>query len=115
MTPANITNITALAIYKGAKWEHTLTFYQTGTTDPVDLSSLTFVLTFRHPTTKAFLFNGSATLTTDGTDGKVTLLATSAQTDALPLGPIRAGMRDNEDNAYMEGVLNVEYFSPDPD
>ena len=114
MTPADITGEEDLNLYQGAKWEHTLTFYQTGTTTPVDLSGKTFVLTFKRHPNKALLFHGSATLTTDGTDGKVTVLVTGAQSDALSIGPIYCGMRDNLNNPYMEGLIKVKYFAPDP-
>jgi len=114
MTPADITGKKALAIYQGAKWSHTLTVLQSGTTTPENLSGLTFTLDFKSHPRKALLFSGVAALLTDGTDGKITVLATAAQTDALALGEVWVGLRDQYNNAYLVGVLPVKYFPPDP-
>ena len=114
MTPADITGNASLAIYQGAKWEHVITFTETNGGAALDRTGYTFSLEFFHPTRKTLLFEGSAELTTDGSDGKVTLLATAAQTDDLSLGQVWVGLRDHLNNPYMVGILNVKYFPNDP-
>ena len=114
MTPVNITGIPDLAIYQGARWYHTLTLLQTGTTTPVDLSGKTFALEFRHPSRDTLLFSGAIAFVTDGTDGKITVLATAAQTNTLTKGKVRCGMRDNLNDPYLEGEIAVLPFTPDP-
>ena len=114
MTPANITGNNDLAIYQGARWYHTFTFLQTGTTDPVNLTGKTFVIEFRHPSRDTLLFSGVAAFVTDGTDGKITVLATAAQTNTLTKGKVRCGMRDNLNDPYFEGEIPVLPFTPDP-
>lgn len=102
-------------IYKGARWEHTLTFKETGTGTPIDLTGRTpFVLTIKKARTDETLFNGTATVTTPAS-GVVVVLITSAQSDTLSEGAqVRYGLRDAQNNPYMVGLLNVKYFAPEP-
>lgn len=116
MTPANITNEASLAVFKGAKWEHTLTFIDNETGDPLDLTGLgPFVIAFKDERTKALKFYGSAAVDNDPTTGVVVVSATAEQTNTLTLGKVRCGLRDAQNNPYMEGVIPVEFFTPDID
>ena len=114
MTPVDISNVEELAIYQGAKWEHVLNFTQTAGGDPVVLTGKTFVITVKKTNAaKTLLFHGTATVT-DAENGQVTVSFDAADTDALSIGQVHVGMRDNLNAPYMEGTLPVKYFTPDP-
>jgi len=110
MTPG----ILDVPIYKKARFQHTLTFYQGETDNVVDLTGLTpFVCVLSHIKTNAIL----ATLTvteTDLTGGQITITATAAQTSELTLGPVRIGLRDVNNDPYIACTLQVVPFAPDP-
>lgn len=115
MTPADISYLPELAIYQGAEWSHTLTFTQTSGGAPVDLSGRTFSLIARkNDAAKTLLFAGTAALLSDGLDGKVTIRFTGSQTDTLALGQASIGLRDDQNQAYLQGLVPVKYFAPDP-
>jgi hypothetical protein len=113
MTPATI-KPSDLPIYKGARWSHTFTFLQAGTDAPVDLTDLgPFALTFKREAGDTLLVHGSVTID-DAEAGKLAVLLTGAQTDALPLGKVRIGLRDRLNNPYAQGFCDVLFFAPDP-
>lgn len=114
MTPADITGNADFTIYKGAKWEHTLTFTETATGDPLDLTDLdTFVITLSNPNSNTVLANGTV-VNTNLAGGIITVSFTAAQTLALALGSVRIGLRDALNNAYIVGIVAVKPFSPTP-
>ena len=101
-------------IYKGAKYEHTLTFYVKGTATPVNLTGLgPFVCTVSHPKRDTIL----ATFTVTETNlaaGQITVTGLPAQTDELDEGTVRLGIRDVQGNPYVANSVPVLFFSPDP-
>jgi hypothetical protein len=111
MTPA----VFNFDIYKGAKWEHTLTFKVSGTTTPINLSGLgPFVFTVTKPNTDTPIFDATITSNYDAT-GVMTVTIPSSLTDSLFVSQqVRYGLRDAQNNPYMVGVLTVKYFSPNP-
>lgn len=114
MTPANFTDAEeALAVYRNARWAHTLTFTDSAG-DPVNLTGyLPFVMTFKHPTTGAFRFNATIDSTNAAT-GVLVVSALASQTETLGLGKVRLGLRDNANNPWGEGVVLVMKFTPNP-
>jgi hypothetical protein len=113
MTPATI-RPDDMPIFKGGRWSHTLTFLQTGSDAPVNLTGLgPFVLTFKRETGDTLLLQGSTTIA-DAAAGKLDVLLTGAQTKTLPLGKVRMGLRDNLNNPYAQGFCNVLFFAPEP-
>lgn len=110
MTPAT----TPLPIYKGAKFEHILTFYQGDTDDLLNLTGLgNFVATISHPVRDEVLVTLTVTSAYNAT-GTITITATAAQTDLLKLGTARLGVRDVNNNPYVASVCPVLFFSPNP-
>jgi hypothetical protein len=100
-------------IYRGAKWQHVLEM-QSPDGSPLNLTGLgPFVLEFERGNGSSL---GSATCTVDADPetGFVTVLLTAAQTLALPLGDIHAGMRDASNNPYFQGTIPVRDFTPTP-
>lgn len=102
-------------IYKGAKWSHTFRFLQSGTITPINLDGLTpMVFTVKKPNTDETMFNATVVVATPSS-GVAVVTISSAQSDLLPIGAkVRYGLRDNLDNPYMVGVLDVKYFAPEP-
>ena len=113
MTPGLLTT----PIFPGAKWEHTLTFRQSGTATPVNLTGLTpLVMQFRN-TAGAIIASATVTVVGDApANGQVVVLLTAAQTNTFPLGTgtVNAGIRDALNNPYAQGTLDVKPFTPDP-
>lgn len=112
MTPG----ILNIPIYKGAKWEHTLTFKQRGANTAVDLTGLTpLVMQFRNVISRAIIATATVTVTTPSS-GVAVVLLTSDQTSRFPLGvgTVTAGIRDALNNPYAEGTLDVRAFTPTP-
>ena len=111
MTPGLLTT----PIFQGAKWEHTLTFRQSGTATPVNLTGLTpLVMQFRN-TAGAIIASATVTVATPS-NGVAVVLLTAAQTEKFPLGTgtVLAGIRDALNNPYAQGTLDVKPFTPDP-
>lgn len=107
MTPAT----TPLPIYKGAKFEHTLTFYESDSDTLIDLSGLEpFSAVISHPIRDEVLITLGVTIDAP-LSGTMVLTATSAQTDSLKLGTVRLGLRDSEGNPYLSSVCPVLFFS----
>jgi hypothetical protein len=102
-------------IYKGAKWSYTFSFLQSGTTTPVNLSgSVPMVFTVKKPNTDETIFNATVTVATPA-NGVAVVTISGAQSDLLPVGAkVRYGLRDNLNNPYMVGFLEVKYFAPEP-
>ena len=99
-----------VAINRGTKFEHTLTFFQGQTDDPVDLTGLApFVCTLANPRTKELLAELTVT-DTDIANGQITITASEEQTAALPLGPVVLGLRDALGNPYLKDTIQVEFF-----
>ena len=107
MTPAT----TPLPVYKGARFEHELAFFQGDTDTPLNLTGLgDFVATFSHPARDEVL----VTLTVTGpydANGIITITATAAQTDTLKLGSVRLAIKDANDDPYVASVCPVLFFS----
>lgn len=102
-------------IFQGAKWEHTLTFRQSGTATPVNLTGLTpLVMEFRN-SAGSLLASAAVTVATPSS-GVAVVLLTAAQTNTFPLGTgtVNAGIRDALNNPYAQGALDVKPFTPDP-
>jgi hypothetical protein len=113
MTP-HILTPNELPIYQGAKWSHTLTITQAGTTTPVDLTGLgPFVMEIRRVTGNGLLVSPTCTVATPA-NGQIAVLLTAAQTEVLPLGSVRVGLRDAQNNPYIEGETEVRRFTPNP-
>jgi len=111
MTPGELTT----PIYRGAKWAHTFTFLQSGTSTPVDLTGLTpLVMEFRDKT-GSLITSATVTVATPSS-GVVAVSLTAVQTQLFRLGVgiVRAGIRDALNNPYAEGTLDVKYFTPTP-
>jgi len=114
MTPHILTS-NELPIYQGAKWKHTLTITQAGTTTAVNLTGLTpFVMEIRRVKDDRLLASPTCTVATPSS-GQVAVLLTAAQTNALPLGIVRIGLRDELNTPYLEGESEVRRFTPDPE
>lgn len=111
MTPGTLN----VPIYKGAKYEHALTFYQAGTTTPVDLTGLgEFKFTVSHPTNDTVKATGTVTVT-NAALGKLTITVPANQTSKLSLGTARIGLRDGQDNPYIANSVDVLFFANQPD
>lgn len=107
MTPAT----TPLTIHKGAKFEHTLTFYQGDTDELVNLTGLEpFSAVISHPIKDEVLVILTVTID-DPASGRMVLTATPTQTDSLKLGTVRLGIQDSEGNPYISSVCPVLFFS----
>lgn len=110
MTP----NVLTAPIYKGAKYEHLLTFYVKGTTTRVNLTGLgPFVCVFGSVNTEEVLLDLTVTEINLAT-GQLQITALGADTEELPLGPVRLGLRDAQNNPYVACVIQVLPFSPPP-
>lgn len=108
MTPG----ILDIPIYKGAKWEHVLSFKVKGTQTPVDLTGLNpFAFTVSHPKKDLVPVTGTVT-NTDLAGGEITISLSAEQTDSLNLGIVRIGLRDAANNPYIANPVLVEFFSP---
>jgi hypothetical protein len=111
MTPGTID----IPIYKGAKWEHTLTFKQSGTNTPVDLSGLgDFVMTFRNPSGSVII--NAAIDDTDAATGVLVVSLAADQTNRFTVGTdmVTVGIRDALNNPYLQATLDVRPFTPTP-
>lgn len=110
MTPGDLD----LPIYRGARWSFAFAFVVTATDTPLDLTGLgPFVCQIKDPRADRLL--ATATVTSDYDDtGIVTITLSATQTRALPLGKVRLGLRDAENNAYLEYMPEVKFFSPNP-
>lgn len=107
MTPAT----TPLPIYKGAKFEHTLTFYESDSDTVINLTGLgTFTAAISHPARDEVLVVLTVTVT-NAAAGTMVITATPAQTDTLKLGTVRLGLRDGQGNPYLASVCPVLFFS----
>jgi hypothetical protein len=103
---------TGLTVFKGAKFHHDIVFKAGGV--PVDLTGLgPFVSTFSHPTKDQVLATHTVTSDYDDT-GAITVEVSAEQTGRLPLGFVRWGIRDSQNNPYVAAVCPVEFFSPPP-
>ena len=108
MTPGELN----IPIYKGARWSFAFTFTETGTGDPIDFSGLSpLVCEVKHPKRDQLLATAEVT-SDDYSTGIVTITLTAAQTLALPLGKVRMGLKDAEDNSLLEGSPVVSWFTP---
>jgi hypothetical protein len=111
MTPGTL----SIPIYRGAKWEHTLLLKDSSTGLPLDLTGLgPFVFQIK-PLQGNYETVPVVTVTSsyDAT-GLITISLTAAETLLITPMNIRAGMRDNFNNPYIECVLPVFDFTPDP-
>ncbi len=107
MTPAT----TPLPIYKGAKFEHTLVFYESDSNTVINLAGLgPFSATISHAARDEVLVVLTATVT-NAAAGTMVITATPAQTDTLKLGTVRLGLQDNQGNPYLASVCPVLFFS----
>ena len=111
MTPGTLN----IPIYKGARWAHTLTFLQSGTQTPVSISGLEpFVMTFKNEA--GYLLANALVTVMDAPNGVLSVVLTAAQTDTFPLGAGKAsvGLRNNNNDPYLQATLDVLPFTPDP-
>jgi hypothetical protein len=113
MTPHTLT-ANELPIFQGAKWEHVLSFVQTGTNTAVNLTGLTpFVCEIRNPQSDTLLATPTCTVATPS-NGQVTVSLAASITNVLPLKVLRIGLRDAQNNPYIQGEILVKPFTPDP-
>ena len=111
MTPGTLN----IPIYRGAKWEHLLSFVQDGTTTPIDLTGLgPFVMDFKD--ISGNLITTAEVTVDDPTTGEMVVTLTADQTLLFTLGGrgVTAGIRDALNNPYAQGILDVSLFTPDP-
>lgn len=103
-----------IPISRRAKWSFAFLFVVTGTNTPLDLTGLgPFVCQVRSLRKDQLLATATVTSAYDNT-GIVTITLSAAQTATLPLGKVRMGLRDSQDNAYLEGTPEVVWFTPTP-
>lgn len=108
MTPGDLN----IPIYKGAKWSFIFRFRITGTNTPVDLTgSGPFVCQVKALNSERVLADAVVTSDYDNT-GLVRVTLSATQTAALPLGKVTMGLRDAQDNPYLEGTPEVKRFTP---
>jgi hypothetical protein len=117
MTPST----TPLTFHRGAKWDQVITFYQSGTETPVNLTGLgPFVMEIRRKKGGPLLLSFTYTAT-DLTNGQIQFTATATQTETLPQPanfdrPLVAyyGIRDAQNNLYANGPAHIYDAIPDP-
>lgn len=110
MTPG----VLNIPISRRGKWSHAFALVVTATDTPVDLTGLgPFVCEVRSLRKDSLLATATVTSAYDAT-GVITITLTAAQTATLPLGKVRMGVRDSQDNPYMEGTPEVVWFTPTP-
>lgn len=110
MTPGDLD----LPIYRGAKWSFAFAFVVVATDTPLDLTGLgPFVCEVKDPRRDSVLATATVTSDYDAT-GIVTVTLTAAQTRSLPVGKVRMGIRDAENNPYLEWTPEVKWFTPNP-
>ena len=117
MNPAT----TTLQFHRGAKWSQTITFYQSGTATPVNLTGLgPFVMEIRRKKGGPLLLSFTYTATSLA-NGQITFSATAAQTEGLPKPPSADkplvafyGIRDAQNNLYANGPAHIFDAIPDP-
>jgi hypothetical protein len=108
MTPGDLT----IPISRGATWSFEFAFVTEDTGDPVDLTGLgPFVCEVKSINANRLLATATVTSDYDAT-GLVTVTLSAAQTLALPIGAVRMGMKDAEDNPLFEGSPEVVWFTP---
>lgn len=108
MTPG----VLNIPISRGAKWQFQFAFVDPETGDPIDLTGLgPFVCEVKAPTADRLLVTPTVTSDYDAT-GLITITMEAAQTITLPVGKVRMGVRDNQDNPYLEGAPEVVWFTP---
>jgi hypothetical protein len=103
-----------LPIYRGAQWAFAFLFVVVATEDPLDLTGLgPFVCEIKDPRADRLLATATITSDYDAT-GTMTIVLTPDQTRALPVGPVRIGLRDAQGNPYLEWFPEVKWFTPNP-
>ena len=108
MTPG----VLNIPISKGAKWSFAFRLIQKGTNTPVDLTGLgPFVCEIRALHADRLLASPTVSSAYDNT-GVITISMPAEVTATLPLGEVRMGVKDSEDNPYMEGTPEVVWFTP---
>ena len=108
MTPGVLT----VPISKGAKYNFTFNLVEPTTRDPIDLTGLgPFVCEVKSFAGNRLLVTATVTSAYDAT-GQITITMNAAQTATLPLGQVRMGVRDDDDEPYMEGTPEVVWFTP---
>lgn len=109
MTPGT-RNIT---IYRGAAFHELLSFQQPDGT-AVDLTGLSPFVAEIRKSSRAPLILALTVTDTDLENGKITLSATSSETDDLELDDYAWGLIDNADNLYVFGSVTVTPMIPEP-
>lgn len=108
MTPGELD----IPIYKGSKWSFTFQFIQTANGNPVNLTGAgPFVCEVKKLREDQILATATVTSDYDAT-GTVTITLSTAQTGGLPIGKVRMGVRDANNNPYLEGTPEVKWFTP---
>jgi hypothetical protein len=113
MIPANLSNVEELTIYSGSRWEHTITFRDKESGDPLDITLLAPFAAAISKQNKDEVVLEPLVTTVDALEGQISLLLTAEETSTLPLGKVRCGIRDSLNLPYAQGVLDVKFFSPD--
>jgi hypothetical protein len=108
MTPGEL----KIPISKGAKWSFAFRLVVKGTNTPIDLTGLgPFICEVKAFNADRLL--ATPTIESDyGPTGVITITMEAAVTATLPLGKVRMGVKDTEDNPYMEGNPEVVWFTP---
>jgi hypothetical protein len=103
-----------LSIYKGAQYQHLLTFRERATGATLNLTGLApFIFTISHPSRDEELISVTAA-NTNLAAGEITIIVPASSTDRLRLGPVRVGLRDVQGNPYIQSMVPVLFFSPPP-
>ena len=112
MTPGTLT----VPFYRGARYAHRLTLTNTSDGSPLDLTGLgPFVFTVKNARNGIVIANATVASDYDAT-GVIDVEILAAVTDRFPLGEdsVTVGMRDNDNNPYIQSTVDVLPFTPEP-
>lgn len=103
-----------LVIYRGAQFALRLTFTDTDTEAALDLTGLSPFIAQIRQRAKAPLILELTVTDTDLANGVIEISATAAQTAPVQPGDYEWGLRDAQDNPYLEGKVTFKRFIPQP-
>lgn len=104
MTAGNLN----LTIYKGGAFSTTITFYQTGTTTPLDYGAGGYASAGTNVDNPVLAFTVDST---NHATGVLVLTATTSQTDHLKLGPVPWAFMSSDGTVWVQGIATV-VFTP---
>lgn len=101
-------------MYRGAKFSMRFSCFAADKVTPLNLTGLgPFVMEVRRRSRAPLLLSLTFTAT-NLAQGKFQFVAESGQTDTLPIGQARYGIRDALDNLYAEGIMDISAATPEP-